>query len=118
MGCPALPLSQHQEELLASLRHPCLAQGSGTKLPFTLEHPENIMGQQLLLQARAWWMGGEEPVIVNQAFCCWDFTAVQEFVCTRGALCLAEPLGGCWEPWPRNAWGRNKPESDQNLLLN
>lgn len=59
-------------QLEASLALP----GLWDKLPFTLEHPENIMGQQLLLQAWAWWMGGEEPVIVNQAFCCWDFAAV------------------------------------------
>lgn len=56
-----------QEQLLASLLHPRLAWGSCTKLPFTLEHPENIMGQQLLgrVQAWAWEIRGREPVMVN-----------------------------------------------------
>lgn len=64
-------LSQHQdfvqEQLLASLLHPRLTRGSCTKLSFTLEHPENIMGQQLLgqVQAWAWKIHGGEPIIVN-----------------------------------------------------
>jgi len=68
---PALPFSQYQdfvqEQLLVSLLHPRVTQGSCTKLPFTLEHPENIMGQQLLgrVQAWAWKIHGREPIIVN-----------------------------------------------------
>lgn len=53
-----------QKQLLASFLHP---RAPCTKLPFTLEHPENIMGQQLLgrVQTRLWEIHGGEPIIVN-----------------------------------------------------
>jgi len=59
---PSLPFSLHQDFV-----HPRLSQSSLTKLPFTMEHPENIMGQQLLGWVQTWLseIHGREPIIVN-----------------------------------------------------